>query len=41
MDEVCTITGARWEMHTKFLSENLNRKDQVQGLDIDGRMILL
>lgn len=29
MDEVCTIRGARWEMHTKFLLENPNRKEQI------------
>jgi hypothetical protein len=27
-------------MHTKFLSENLKRRDYIEDLDVDGRIIL-
>jgi hypothetical protein len=33
-------TWERWEMHTKFRSENLKVRDHMERLGIDGRIIL-
>jgi hypothetical protein len=38
MSGTCNMCG-KLEIYTKFWLENIKRRDQLEGLDIDGRII--